>query len=102
ASHLQDIGWARVTLVFGAMRDKDVSAMLPALAPACERIICTTAPSPRAMPAAELAEAAGTLPAAVEVVPDFGEALARAISYRRPVVAAGSIFLIGPLRDILR
>jgi hypothetical protein len=35
-------------------------------------------------------------------VPDFREALAQAIGYRRPVVAAGSIFLIGPLRDILR
>jgi len=30
------------------------------------------------------------------------DALARAIAYRAPVVAAGSIFLIGPLRDILR
>jgi dihydrofolate synthase/folylpolyglutamate synthase len=102
ASHLQDIGWTRATLVFGAMRDKDVNAMLPVLAPACERIICTTAPSPRAMPAAELADAARTLPVSVDAVPDFREALAQAIGYKRPVVAAGSIFLIGPLRDILR
>ena len=71
ASHLQDIGWTHVTLLFGAMRDKDVNAMLPALAPACERIICTTAPTPRAMPATELAEAARKLVSTVEVVPDF-------------------------------
>jgi dihydrofolate synthase / folylpolyglutamate synthase len=102
ASHLQDIGWTRVTLVFGVMRDKDVNAMLPVLAPACERIICTTAPTPRAMPAAELADAARTFVSTVEVVPDFTEALARSITHRNPVVAAGSIFLIGPLRDILR
>jgi folylpolyglutamate synthase/dihydropteroate synthase len=76
--------------------------MLPVLAPACERIICTTAPTPRAMPAAELADAARTFVSTVEVVPDFTEALARSITHRNPVVAAGSIFLIGPLRDILR
>ena len=74
ASHLQDIGWTRVTLVFGAMRDKDVNAMLAVMAPACERIICTTAPSPRAMPASELADAARRFVSAVEVVPDFAEA----------------------------
>ena len=33
ASHLQEIGWSRVTLLFGAMRDKDVRHMLEALAP---------------------------------------------------------------------
>jgi dihydrofolate synthase/folylpolyglutamate synthase len=102
ASHLQDIGWTCVTLIFGAMRDKDVNAMLRVLAPACGRIICTTAPTPRAMPAADLADAARNFVSTVEVVPDFTEALARSITYRNPVVAAGSIFLIGPVRDILR
>ncbi|HEU4939445.1 MAG TPA: folylpolyglutamate synthase/dihydrofolate synthase family protein [Vicinamibacterales bacterium] len=102
ASHLQDIGWSRVTLLFGAMHDKDVDGMLAAVAHACERIICTTAPSPRAMAADELAGIAARYAPTIEVVPDMKDALARAIAYRAPVVAAGSIFLIGPLRDILR
>jgi dihydrofolate synthase / folylpolyglutamate synthase len=102
ASHLQDIGWARVTLLFGAMRDKDVSGMLAALAHVCERVICTTAPTPRAMPADELAEAARRFAPSVEIVPDMRDALERAIAHRTPIVIAGSIFLIGPLRDILR
>jgi dihydrofolate synthase / folylpolyglutamate synthase len=102
ASHLQDIGWSRVTLLFGAMRDKDIAGMLGPLASACETIICTTAPSPRAMSAADLAEAARQVSGSVEVVPDCRDALHRAIARGRPVVAAGSIFLIGPLRDILR
>ncbi len=102
ASHLSDIGWSGVTLLFGAMQDKDVTGMLAALAPACERIVCTTPPSARAMPASDLAAAARPFVHAVELVPDLTDALQRSIGFGRPVVAAGSIFLIGPLRDILR
>jgi dihydrofolate synthase/folylpolyglutamate synthase len=102
ASHLQEIGWSRVTLVFGAMRDKDVRHMLGALAPFCETIVCTTAPSPRALSASELAGIASPLGPTVEAIADPAAALARAVEMGRPVVAAGSIFLIGPLRDILR
>jgi dihydrofolate synthase / folylpolyglutamate synthase len=102
ASHLQDIGWSRITMLFGAMRDKDVGGMLAPLAHVCERVICTTAPSPRALPADELAEIARRYAPLVEIVPDMTQALERALTYRTPVVAAGSIFLIGPLRDILR
>lgn len=104
SSHLQDLGWSRVTLLFGAMHDKDVLGMLAPLASACETIVCTDAPSPRAMSAFNLAEIARRVCQSVEVVPDFRDALHRsiAIARGRPVVAAGSIFLIGPLRDILR
>jgi dihydrofolate synthase/folylpolyglutamate synthase len=102
ASHLQDIGWSRVTLLFGAMRDKDVGGMLAPLAHVCERVICTTAPTPRAMAADELGDVARRFATLVEVVPGMNEALRCALAYRMPVVAAGSIFLIGPLRDILR
>jgi dihydrofolate synthase/folylpolyglutamate synthase len=102
ASHLQEIGWSRVTLLFGAMRDKDVRHMLEALAPFCEAIVCTTAPSPRALSASELAAFAVPLGRTVEAIADPATALARAVDMGRPVVAAGSIFLIGPLRDILR
>ena len=102
ASHLQDIGWSRVTLLFGAMRDKDIPGMLAPLASVCETIICTTAPTSRAMSASDLADAARQVVRSVEVVPEFKDALDRSIARGRPVVAAGSIFLIGPLRDILR
>jgi folylpolyglutamate synthase/dihydropteroate synthase len=84
------------------MRDKDVWHMLEALAPFCELIVCTTAPSPRALSASELAASAGPLGRTVEAIADPAAALARAVDMGRPVVAAGSIFLIGPLRDILR
>jgi folylpolyglutamate synthase/dihydropteroate synthase len=64
--------------------------------------VCTTAPSARALPAAELAQLARRFAPAVESIDDPAAALERALALRRPIVAAGSIFLIGPLRDILR
>jgi dihydrofolate synthase/folylpolyglutamate synthase len=105
ASYLQEIGWTAVTLLFGAMHDKDARGMLRPLAPFCARIITTTAPSSRAASAAELAEAARAVVDSrvrVEAIDDPPTALERAAAAENPIVAAGSIFLIGPLRDILR
>jgi dihydrofolate synthase/folylpolyglutamate synthase len=103
AAHLDATGWSDATLVFGAMADKDAGGMLAALAPCAGRVICTTAPTPRAAPAAELAAiAAAAGGAAVEIVADPVAALDHACARSPRVVVAGSIFLIGPLRGILR
>jgi len=102
ASHLEEIGWSRITLLFGAMHDKDVAGMLEAVGPRCETIVCTTAPNPRAVPAEELVAVARRFAPSIEAIDDPAAALASALARQRPVVAAGSIFLIGPLRDILR
>jgi dihydrofolate synthase / folylpolyglutamate synthase len=105
AAHLEGLGWAGVTLVFGAMADKDVTGMLAPLLPLCSRLICVTAPSPRAMPAEQVARvaraAAGRTPR-VDITPDPADALRDAVTTEAPVVVAGSIFLVGPVRDILR
>ncbi len=101
--YLREIGWTRSVLVFGAMRDKDVRSMLAALAPVCGHLVATTAASPRAMAADEIARVAAEIPGwtvAAESDPAAALALARRAGTR--VVVAGSIFLIGPLRDILR
>jgi folylpolyglutamate synthase/dihydropteroate synthase len=76
--------------------------MLEAVGPACASIICTTAPNPRALSAADLAGLARSFAPTVEAVDGPGAALQAAVARGKPVVAAGSIFLIGPLRDILR
>jgi dihydrofolate synthase/folylpolyglutamate synthase len=105
ASYLKDIGWTAVTLVFAAMQDKDVQGILEPLVPLCASIVCTTAPTPRALPAATLAilaaQAAGGT-AHIDTIADPAAALELAVRRGGRVVAAGSIFLIGPLRDILR
>ena len=90
-----------VTLVFGAMQDKAIVEMLRALAPAAASIICTLAPSARAAAPAELARLAHQFTADVQVVDDPLDAVRAACAAGRTVVIAGSIFLIGPLRERL-
>jgi dihydrofolate synthase/folylpolyglutamate synthase len=107
ASYLETFAPEGVTLVFGAMKDKAIAEMLTQLAATARDVICTTAPTPRAQSADELARIAREAGLHAEAVADPFEALARACSRERPVVVAGSIFLIGPVRghlarDILR
>lgn len=104
AAYLKELNWTSVTLVFGAMRDKDLAGMLGHLLPLSRRVICTTATGKRAATAPEIAEIARSLEmaAGVEAIDDPARALDAACSAGGPVVVAGSIFLTGPLRDILR
>jgi dihydrofolate synthase / folylpolyglutamate synthase len=108
ASYLSETGWsgsATSTLVFGAMKDKDVAGMLAPLLPQFARVICTTAASPRALPAAELAGLARSFTTggtSIEAIDDPASALRSACRPGSQVVVAGSIFLVGPLRGILR
>ncbi|MBA2305174.1 MAG: bifunctional folylpolyglutamate synthase/dihydrofolate synthase [Acidobacteria bacterium] len=103
AAHLSQADWADAILVFGAMADKDARGMLAELVPVTAGIICTTAPTPRAESAETLAAIASSLDGtAVETIADPRTALERACARSRRVVVAGSMFLIGPLRGILR
>jgi dihydrofolate synthase/folylpolyglutamate synthase len=103
----------RPVLVFGVMHDKDVDAMLRALLPAVHSMVVTAARTARALPpddlarrasriAAELASGDGRPPVAVTVVADPDEAISTAIERSRPVVVAGSIFLLGAVHEGLR
>ena len=86
-------------LVFGALRDKDVSLMLKALLPAVSTVVMTEPPTPRAHTAEELAAIARKLSsrAKIDLEPDPVRALDRAWTYCPVVCAAGSIFLVGSL-----
>lgn len=99
AAYLRESAGEKVTLLFGAMHDKAVAEMLGTLAPLAAEIVATTAPSPRAMPAAEVAAIARGIHTNVTTVDDPFDALSLALERRKTVVIAGSIFLIGPLRE---
>ena len=101
AAHLLAMAPSGVTLVFGALQDKQITEMLSALAPVVVSVVCTTAPNPRAMTADELVLLASALGLRAEAVPDPISAVAHACAAGGPVVVAGSIFLIGPVREWL-
>jgi dihydrofolate synthase/folylpolyglutamate synthase len=101
ADYLRTAAPHGATLVFGAMKDKDVSQMLAPLAPVVRTIVCTTAPTPRAMAADELAAVAKSLGMVVQTVTDPFAAVEEGCRCDRLVVVAGSIFLIGPVRERL-
>jgi len=86
-------------IVFGALRDKDVSLMLKMLLPAASAMIVTEPATPRAHTANELAALALKLSptATIEAEPDPVKALDRAWTHCPVVCAAGSIFLVGNL-----
>jgi dihydrofolate synthase/folylpolyglutamate synthase len=108
ASYLSEAEWgspAGSTLVFGAMQDKDVAGILTPLLAHFTRVICTTAASPRALAARELAGLARSLSQngpTIEAIADPASAVRAACLPGSRVVVAGSIFLVGPLRGILR
>jgi folylpolyglutamate synthase/dihydropteroate synthase len=85
------------------MKDKDVEAIVRVLAPAASSVVATQVNTARALAAAALADrirqVAPELPVEWRESPDA--ALGRALEDRGRAMAAGSIFLIGPLRDRL-
>ncbi len=90
----------RWQVVFGAMADKDIPAMLDMLAPHAAGFTMVAAESDRAKPAADLAEmaeglglgvpvqAAGPVPAGLKAARASGE----------PVLVAGSLYVVGEAR----
>jgi folylpolyglutamate synthase/dihydropteroate synthase len=75
--------------------------MLMILAPAAKSIVCTTAPGARAMTAEEIAALAAALGLQADVIADPVAAVRHACGEGRLVVVAGSIFLIGLVREWL-
>jgi dihydrofolate synthase/folylpolyglutamate synthase len=97
------------SLIVGLMREKDPTVMLAALeATEAEWVFTCPPPSPRAMSANQLAEAAlelGVDPERVEPLGTVEEAVARALAVTPPegqVVVAGSLYLVGAARSALK
>ena len=94
-----------LTVVWASMADKDVAGVIAAVAgsPAMAgaTVVCTALDLPRALPAADLADAwrAGLPGADVRVAPTPDLALDLALrTGRGPIVVAGSLYLVGAAR----
>jgi dihydrofolate synthase/folylpolyglutamate synthase len=93
----------RPPLVIGVMRDKNVHEILSTLLPHVSSVIATAAPTPRAIPAEDLARhlrAAGAADVVAEA--DASCAIDLALERAPLVVVAGSIFLAGAVLDGLK
>lgn len=105
AQFLKDFADGPVTLVFGAMRDKDVAPVLDVLAPLASTVILTEPSNERSMPAAELRTLLpeSVRPETVTVTRSVEDALrtARAGKERHLVVVTGSLYLVGEVKRIL-
>jgi dihydrofolate synthase/folylpolyglutamate synthase len=104
AAYLQARHPERPAFVIGVMRDKDIEGILTALLPLVSSVVATAAPTPRALPARDLASrlAAMGAPVPVRTEPDPAVAVELALATSRTVCVAGSIFLVGAVRDALR
>ncbi len=94
----------RITLIFGASRDKAVDEMAGALFPLADRVILTRSAVRRSLDAETLAEAVGHHGRVVETSQDAADDWKIASRDQSPehlVVIAVSIFLVGELREQL-
>ncbi|MDP2054531.1 MAG: hypothetical protein Q8L75_12900, partial [Acidobacteriota bacterium] len=100
AMYLKDTNLAPLPIVLAVMEDKDLTGMVQPLLAVAESFVATTVPYSRARTADGHASALrGLAPRlSVEAEPDAEAAVARALSRANRAVAAGSIYLIGPLR----
>ena len=99
ASYLMDSGSEKLPIVFAAMADKDVEKMIAALALVASAFVATSAANERAQPSDQLADEIRRLVTVpVEAVASPEAAVTRALELSRRAVAAGSIYMVGPLR----
>ncbi len=105
ATTLQDyFPGRRVTLIFGASSDKDVSGMLAELlgpGTSIHRVILTQAVHPRALDPEELAEMVVEHGLTPEVRPSVRHALEAALATAKPddvILACGSLFVVAEAR----
>lgn len=85
------------SIVASMLEDKDVEGVLGELAPLCDTLVATASSSPRALPAATLADRARPLFKRVESVEEPAGAVARARELGRPVLVTGSLYLLADL-----
>jgi dihydrofolate synthase/folylpolyglutamate synthase len=99
ASYVRSLGGPKPTLVFGAMRDKDVDGMLTVLLPEVGRVVVTKPSNQRSADPEELASRIRKIAPSLEVsvVASPHDAVAVATRSSPLTVVAGSIFLLGDI-----
>ncbi len=102
ATLIRELAPEGATLVVGASADKDIAGIAAALATTAPRLVATAVDSARAMEAAPVAAAFEASGVPTRVVDGVESALAAARTHADPVVALGSIYLVGKLLELAR
>jgi dihydrofolate synthase/folylpolyglutamate synthase len=106
ARSLSELGLRRFPMVFGAMRGKRVAAVLRALAPLDPQPVFTRVQDPGAIPPEELLARWRRIDAGGQTAlrPEAAIRLAADLRHfpEQPVVVAGSLYLVGAVRGMLR
>ena len=78
----EEFAFSRLVAVVAVLADKDAAGMLELLEPVADAVVCTRNSSPRAMPVAELAKAAGDVfgPDRVRTAPQVEDAVELALT----------------------
>ncbi len=91
--------------IMGMLRDKDVDTALRPLEAVLSKIYTVAPPSPRAMPAEELAQRWSRFRMSAQAEPSCGEALEKALQEAREkgtaLLVCGSLYLAGEIRPLL-
>ncbi len=91
-----------VTLIMGVLSDKDYIAMMKTVLPGCKRLFAITTDSPKALPASELAKAAGRYCKNVQISDTIKSAVdicMKTASNDEVICAFGSLYYIGTVRS---
>ena len=95
AETVESLGWKPV-IVLAVMKDKDVQGIAEALQPIAKTFVCTQITNERCLPAIDLLDVVGE----GVVIDDCVEAVREARKLG-PVLATGSLFLVGELKKRL-
>ena len=105
-AYLDEFAGGKVTMVFGAMRDKPLAEIGSTLFPAAERLILTEPRSPRSASVSELVRAVPSDASlnTVALAPSARDALTLARAQTPPgklICVTGSLYLVGEIKSLL-
>jgi dihydrofolate synthase/folylpolyglutamate synthase len=104
AAYVRDIVRKPVILIFDSMKDKDIRAIAAPLFPLARTVILTRVPMARAAEPEEVLRCWKGRLDNILTEPDVGKALKlakRLAGARTPILAAGSLFLVGEIKRTL-
>ncbi len=91
----------KFTFVTGVLADKDYKTMMSMVMPYAKKFLCVTPENPRALQAKDLAAYLTEQGACAESFDSYAEALTAAQIGKEDIVACGSLYMTGILRDMI-